>query len=84
MRGQRRVKRDMAVILISAVVLFGIIMLGVEAVNRFPHLYEDFAAWKWRIFLGMAVLPLTILGFACGAFALLGWLMRSRGGGPIS
>jgi hypothetical protein len=84
MRRHKRAKRDIAIILLSLLAVCGLVALGVDVANRFPQIYKDFASWKWRIFLGMALLPFTILIFACGAFALLGRLTRGGDGGPIS
>jgi hypothetical protein len=84
MRGKRRVRRDLIIVLIYAALIAGLVAFGVIAVNRVPHLYENFIAWRWRIFLAMAVLPFTILGVACVAFALLGRLTRPHDRGPIS
>lgn len=84
MSRKRSARRDLFIVLICILVVIGLVALGVAAVNRFPHLYENFAAWKWRIFLAMAVLPFTILGIAVVAFALLARLTKPHDRGPIS
>jgi hypothetical protein len=84
MRRKRRVRRDLTIVLIFTVFVAGFVALGVIAVNRLPYLYENLIAWRWRIFLAMAILPFTILGVACAAFALLGRLTRPHDRGPIS
>jgi uncharacterized membrane protein len=84
MHGNRRARRDLLIVLICTLVVVGVVALGVAAVNRFPYLYENFVAWRWRIFLAMAVLPFTILGIAIVAFALLARLTKPHDRGPIS
>lgn len=84
MRARRRVRRDLIIVLICTAAVIGLVALGISVVNRTPHLYENFIAWRWRIFLAMAILPFTILGIACVAFFLLGRLTRPHDRGPIS
>jgi hypothetical protein len=84
MREKRRVRRDLIIVLVFTTIVAGLVALGVTAANHMPHLYENFIAWRWRIFLGMAILPFTVLGIACVAFFLLGRLTRPHDRGPIS
>ncbi|BCJ90986.1 hypothetical protein IZ6_17210 [Terrihabitans soli] len=84
MRGIRRSRRDIVITFVGMAVVVGLVAFGVSAVNHFPHLYEDFTAWKWRIVLAMTILPFTILGIGCVAFFVLGRLIGPRDRGPIS
>lgn len=84
MRENRRARRDILIVVICTLVVTALVVLGVAAVTRFPHLYENLVAWRWRIFLAMAVLPFTILGIAIVAFALLARLTKPHDRGPIS
>lgn len=84
MTRERRARRDLIIALIGVAVVLGLTAAGVAAVNRFPYLYENFIAWRWRILLGMAMLPLAVLLIAYVVFAILAWLMRRYDSGSIS